>query len=115
MNHQLDALKFDNRFVAELPCDPDSSNRRRQVAGACYSKVLPTKVCKPQLISFSKEVAQLFDLSDEDCTSDYFAQVFAGNMQVPGMNPYAMCYGGHQFGQWAGQLGDGRAINLGEV
>jgi uncharacterized protein YdiU (UPF0061 family) len=115
MNHQLDALKFDNRFVTELPCDPDSSNRRRQVAGACYSKVLPTKVCKPQLISYSKEVAQLFDLSDEDCTSDYFPQVFAGNQQVPGMNPYAMCYGGHQFGQWAGQLGDGRAINLGEV
>lgn len=82
MNHQLDALNFDNRFVAELPCDPDSSNRRRQVAGACYSKVLPTKVCKPQVISYSKEVAQLFDLSDEDCTSDYFAQVFAGNLQV---------------------------------
>lgn len=115
MNHQLDALKFDNRFVAELPGDPDSSNRRRQVVGACYSKVLPIKVSKPQLISYSREVAQLLDLSDENCTTDYFAQVFAGNQQLPGMDPYAMCYGGHQFGQWAGQLGDGRAINLGEV
>ena len=34
---------------------------------------------------------------------------------LSGMQPYAMCYGGHQFGNWAGQLGDGRAINLGEV
>ena len=41
--------------------------------------------------------------------------VFAGNLLLPGMRPHAMCYGGHQFGHWAGQLGDGRAINLGEV
>ena len=38
----------------------------------------------------------------------------AGNRPLPGADPYAMCYGGHQFGNWAGQLGDGRAINLGE-
>jgi uncharacterized protein YdiU (UPF0061 family) len=41
--------------------------------------------------------------------------IFSGNQLVEGMQPYAMCYGGHQFGNWAGQLGDGRAINLGEV
>jgi uncharacterized protein YdiU (UPF0061 family) len=41
--------------------------------------------------------------------------LFSGNQLVEGMQPYAMCYGGHQFGNWAGQLGDGRAINLGEV
>ena len=39
----------------------------------------------------------------------------AGNALIDGMEPYAMCYGGHQFGNWAGQLGDGRAIGLGEV
>ncbi len=39
----------------------------------------------------------------------------SGNLVLDGMNPYAMCYGGHQFGNWAGQLGDGRAINLGDV
>src|SRR6201998_3828017 len=44
-----------------------------------------------------------------------FAQVFAGNTLVDGMQPYAASYGGHQFGQWAGQLGDGRAITLGET
>lgn len=40
---------------------------------------------------------------------------FSGNGVLAGMEPYAMCYGGHQFGHWAGQLGDGRAINLGEI
>ena len=44
-----------------------------------------------------------------------FAEVFVGNRLLPGMKPIATCYGGHQFGNWAGQLGDGRAINLGEA
>ena len=43
------------------------------------------------------------------------AQVLGGNRVLPGMQPYAARYGGHQFGNWAGQLGDGRAITLGEV
>jgi uncharacterized protein YdiU (UPF0061 family) len=48
-------------------------------------------------------------------TSEGFAEAMGGNAVVDGMKPYAACYGGHQFGQWAGQLGDGRAITLGEV
>ncbi|MFT5171165.1 MAG: hypothetical protein ACI9BD_000937, partial [Candidatus Marinamargulisbacteria bacterium] len=52
--------------------------------------------------------------SNQDCQTDTFTNVFAGNELLNGMKPYAMCYGGHQFGHWAGQLGDGRAINLGE-
>ena len=44
-----------------------------------------------------------------------FVEVFSGNQVLPGMDPHATCYGGHQFGNWAGQLGDGRAINLGEI
>ncbi|MEC4748022.1 protein adenylyltransferase SelO family protein [Methylomicrobium sp. Wu6] len=112
---RLDDLVFDNRFIRELPGDPETANYRRQVAGACYSRVLPTQVSAPQLVAYSKEVAELLDLSPELCASDDFFQVFAGNRLVQGMEPYAMCYGGHQFGYWAGQLGDGRAINLGEV
>lgn len=111
----LDALLFDNRFIRELPGDPDVSNNRRQVMGACYSRVLPTKVVKPKLIAYSREVAAQLDLAPEICESDYFADVFTGNRLSVGMEPYAACYGGHQFGNWAGQLGDGRAINLGEV
>jgi serine/tyrosine/threonine adenylyltransferase len=108
-------LHFDNRFVRELPADPEPLNTRRQVFGACYSKVLPTKVVKPQTIAYAYEVAALLGLPDGFCQSDSFAQVFVGNQLVEGMEPYATCYGGHQFGHWAGQLGDGRAINLGEI
>jgi uncharacterized protein YdiU (UPF0061 family) len=112
---QLDQLIFDNRFIRELPADPDTANNRRQVIGACYSHVLPTPVAKPQLVAYSKEVAELLDLTAEACESEDFIEVFAGNRLAAGMEPYATCYGGHQFGYWAGQLGDGRAINLGEV
>ncbi|SJM94338.1 protein adenylyltransferase SelO [Crenothrix polyspora] len=111
----LNQLQFDNRFISELPADSVTSNTRRQVVGACYSRVLPTPVKKPQKIAYSKEVATLLDLSDEVCESEHFAQIFTGNQLAAGMEPYATCYGGHQFGNWAGQLGDGRAINLGEI
>lgn len=111
----LAALQFDNRFVRELPGDPDTSNTRRQIHGACYSLVEPTRVASPQLLAYSREVADLLGIAEEDCRSPLFAEIFGGNSLLPGMQPFAMCYGGHQFGNWAGQLGDGRAINLGEV
>jgi uncharacterized protein YdiU (UPF0061 family) len=111
----LDVLTFDNRFTRDLPADPDTQNRRRQVSGACYSLVKPTPVAAPELVAYSREVASLLGLSAQDCASDAFTQVFTGNRLLPGMQPFAMCYGGHQFGNWAGQLGDGRAINLGEI
>ena len=108
-------LNFDNAFTRELPADPNESNTRRQVAEACYSRVHPTAVAKPMLAAFSSEVARWIhpDL-DPPALSD-FADVFGGNHVLESMDPFAMCYGGHQFGNWAGQLGDGRAINLGEV
>jgi len=111
----LQALAFDNAFVRELPADPEPANHRRQVTGACYSRVMPTPVRAPTLIAHAAEVAELLGLDPAACTGDDFVQVFAGNRLLPGMDPFAMCYGGHQFGNWAGQLGDGRAINLGEV
>jgi len=108
-------LVFNNRFVSELSADPVTGNERRQVHNACYSFVDPTSVAAPKIVSYSPEAAQLLDLTTEGCQSSEFAQVFSGNKKLAGMQPYAMCYGGHQFGNWAGQLGDGRAINLGEV
>jgi uncharacterized protein YdiU (UPF0061 family) len=111
----LNQLTFDNRFIRDLPADPENANTRRQVFAACYSRVSPTPVIKPQCIAYSREVAELLDLSDEVCVSEHFAHVFTGNQLVEGMESYATCYGGHQFGNWAGQLGDGRAINLGEI
>ena len=113
--NKLNDLVFDNRFVRALPGDPETGNNPRQVTAACYSRVMSANVAKPQLVAFSKEVAQLLGLDDETCQSADFTQVFVGNRLLPGMDSYATCYGGHQFGNWAGQLGDGRAINLGEV
>ena len=108
-------LRFDNRFVRELPADPEPGGHVRQVHGACYSRVMPTPVRKPQLLVWSPEVAALLGLDGADVRSPEFAEVFGGNALMPGMDPYAACYGGHQFGNWAGQLGDGRAITLGET
>lgn len=113
----LDALVFDNRFVRELPADPQTENRRREVTGACYSRVEPKPVARPQLAAYAREVAELLELPGEldAWQTQEIAQVFGGNRKLSGMEFYATCYGGHQFGTWAGQLGDGRVIHLGEV
>ena len=111
----LSGLVFDNRFVRHLPADPDTRNSPRQVLASGYSWVTPAIVSKPKLVAYSRELAEELDLSPTACRSDEFARVFAGNRRLDGMQTYACCYGGHQFGSWAGQLGDGRAINLGEV
>ena len=115
MSGALGELRFDNSFVRELPGDRDPTNARRQVLGACYSRVLPTPVASPRTLAVSREVAAMIGLSEAACATREFADVFAGNRLVAGMDPTAACYGGHQFGSWAGQLGDGRAISLGEV
>jgi uncharacterized protein YdiU (UPF0061 family) len=109
------SLRFDNRFVSELPGDPEESPRLRQVRGALWSRVLPTPVAAPRVLAWSPECAALLGLGEEDVQAPWFAEVFGGNRQMPGMEPYAANYGGHQFGNWAGQLGDGRAILLGET
>ncbi len=111
----LESLKFDNSFTSSLPADKVQENYPRQVNQACFSHVNPVKAAKPALVVHSQEMADQLDLDLNTCLSDQFLQVFSGNELLPGMKPYAICYGGHQFGNWAGQLGDGRAINLGEV
>ena len=111
----LAALGFENRFADELPGDPELANFRRQVTSACYSRVAPTPVTKPRLVGWSPEAAALVDLPPDPGDGEALGAVFAGNRLLPGMLPIATCYGGHQFGTWAGQLGDGRAINLGEI
>jgi uncharacterized protein YdiU (UPF0061 family) len=111
----MQRLRFDNSFVRELPGDPISGARPRQVHGALYSCVNPTEVAAPRLIAHSPEVAAMLGLSRADIASETFPQLLAGNRLLAGMQPYAANYGGHQFGQWAGQLGDGRAITLGET
>ena len=113
--HIGDAVTFDNRFVRELPGDPDTTNERRQVLHACWSAVTPTPVKAPRTIAVAADVASMVGFTSADTTAPEFAEIFGGNTLLPGMLPYAACYGGHQFGNWAGQLGDGRAITLGEM
>jgi serine/tyrosine/threonine adenylyltransferase len=111
----LDELPFDNRFTDQLPADPSDELRPRQVHGAAFTRVQPTPIAAPSTLAWSPEVAELLGLDPELCRSDDFAQVFSGNRVPAGADPFAAAYGGHQFGTWAGQLGDGRAIALGEV
>jgi len=114
-NNPLTRFTFDNSFTRVLPGDPELENQRRQVNNACYSLVSPTPVAKPTLAAYSPEAASLLEFSAAFCNSSEFTEIFSGNNISSDFKPFAMCYGGHQFGSWAGQLGDGRAINLGEL
>ncbi len=109
------SLNFDNSFVKALPADPEAENRRRQVMGACYSRVRPTPVSNPKAVIWSEDMVQRLGIDVDAWGQEALAQVFSGNEILEGMDPVANCYGGYQFGNWAGQLGDGRAISLGEV
>lgn len=111
----LKGLRFDNRFSSQLQADPVAENRIRQVHGSFFSRVQPTRTANPQLLAVSNEVMDMVGIERSEVSSKNFARVFSGNALHTDMDPHASCYGGHQFGNWAGQLGDGRAINLGEV
>jgi uncharacterized protein YdiU (UPF0061 family) len=108
----LAEASFENRFVAELPADPVADNVPRQVRNACYTPVAPTPVAAPRLLAWSDKLAHSLGLARPGAQA---LAVLAGNAVLPGMRPYAARYAGYQFGSWAGQLGDGRAITLGEL
>ena len=98
----LETLSFDNTY-ARLP-------------ESFYAKLNPTPFSDPpHLVSFNPAAAELIDLDPEQANRPEFAAVFGGSMLIPGMEPLAMLYSGHQFGVYVPQLGDGRAILLGEV
>ena len=111
----LSELSFDNSFVRELPADPLQDNIPRAVRGASYSRVEPTPVRAPRILAWSDAVAGLLGIAAPDSPSGPVSAVLGGSRVLGGMAPYAARYGGHQFGHWAGQLGDGRAITLAEV
>ncbi|ERN11600.1 hypothetical protein AMTR_s00022p00185610 [Amborella trichopoda] len=116
MRRSLEDLNWDNSFVRELPGDQRTDGPPRQVLHACYTKVSPSvEVDNPELVVWSESVAGLLDLDPKEFERPDFPLFFSGMSPLIGGLPYAQCYGGHQFGMWAGQLGDGRAITLGEV
>ncbi|RYD53120.1 MAG: YdiU family protein [Sphingobacteriales bacterium] len=99
-------------FIQAFPGDASGNLLPRQTPGLLWSATSLTPVADPTLLAWSENLARTLGI-DQPQTLDEIA-VLAGNGLAPGMQPYASCYGGHQFGHWAGQLGDGRAITLGE-
>ena len=121
-------------FTSSLPNDPlyptpaashDTPRDQilpRQVRGALYTWVRPEGAADPELLAVSPAAMRDIGILPEDARSDTFLQVVAGNKLLgwdeatkEGGYPWAQCYGGFQFGAWAGQLGDGRAISLFET
>ena len=98
---QLADLHMANRF-ATLPAD-------------FYTSLASTPLPSPYLVCASASAAGLIGLDPEGFTHPDFIGVFSGNSTLTGSRPLAAVYSGHQFGVWAGQLGDGRAILLGET
>lgn len=106
---------FTQVFLDLLPGDVRTDTAPRQVHNALWSRVMPTPVAAPRLLAYSAGLARELGLDAALLRNQATVEVLAGNALWPGMAPYAASYGGHQFGQWAGQLGDGRAIVLGEL
>lgn len=92
-------IPFDNSY-ARLP-------------GTFYSHQAPSPVAAPRLVAFNDDLARLLGVTPSDATD--MAQVFAGNALPDGATPISQLYSGHQFGQYNPQLGDGRAVLLGET
>ncbi len=108
-------LNLKDTFNKDLPADTITQNYVRQVPNAAFSCVVPKKPKNPTLVHVSPQMLEAVGLTEADAQSEEFLKVFSGAEVYENTKPFAMCYAGHQFGNWAGQLGDGRAINLFEV
>ena len=108
-------LHLNDTFNQQLPADSNVSNTRRQVFEAAFSFVSPRVPSHPNLLHVADEVAELLGISQAETQSLDFLNLVSGSSVYLDSKPYAMAYAGHQFGNWAGQLGDGRAINLFEI
>jgi serine/tyrosine/threonine adenylyltransferase len=91
------------------------SNSYARLPEHFFARLSPTAVAKPRLITFNASLASELGLDTRALEPDELAAIFAGNVIPPGAEPIAMAYAGHQFGNFVPQLGDGRAILLGEV
>jgi len=97
--------------VIQIPFD----NHFARLGAPFFAKVQPTPVNQPMLIKFNVELARALGMSMDGVSDAELADVFSGNALPPGAEPLAMAYAGHQFGHFVPQLGDGRAIWLGEL
>ncbi len=119
------SLAFDNEVLRRLAVQDGPAAPPRQVRGAHFVRVAPIPLDSPKLVAVSEEALALLGVDVEvgdneeglptDAQAAIFARCFSGNALPPGAEPAAHCYCGHQFGTFAGQLGDGAAMYLGEV
>jgi len=98
-----------------FPQNLNSITRYSSLPESFYRRVKPQPLSDPHLVSFSPVMAELLDIDEEYIDSPEFVEIFTGNRLVNGSNPIAMIYSGHQFGQYVPELGDGRALMLGEI
>jgi len=96
-----------------LPLDWD--NRFQRLGAAFYTPLAPQPLSEPYWVGRSPGAAALLGLDPQVMDSPELLQALSGNVPISGSQPLASVYSGHQFGSWAGQLGDGRAILLGEA
>ena len=101
-------MDWETRFLQSTPGEVIVNSKPREVVQSCWVGAEPEKHANISLIGWTDSVAAMFGIQKARHLE------FAGQKIVNGMQPFAHCYGGHQFGQWAGQLGDGRAISIGE-
>ena len=91
------------------------NNRFARLGEKFYTRLQPQALVQPYWISRNQAVARELGLESNWFESSESLSTFVGNSVLPGSEPLSSVYSGHQFGQWAGQLGDGRAILLGEL
>jgi uncharacterized protein YdiU (UPF0061 family) len=106
-------LALSSPYQSALPGDRSGDRRSRATPGAAWASAVPTAVAAPRFVAIRDEVCALLSLTNGEVRAPEMLEVLAGNRVAEGSEPFAMAYGGHQFGHWAGQLGDGRAIVLG--
>ena len=113
----MHAIELANEPVAPEPLVGGWPNRFQGLGGSFYTALPPEPLPDPHWVATSADCAALLGLPpDWAQRPDWQAlQVFSGNCVWPGMQTLASVYSGHQFGVWAGQLGDGRALWLGEI
>ncbi|KAJ3029158.1 hypothetical protein HDV00_009714 [Rhizophlyctis rosea] len=127
-SYTVSNLPYNNTLLSELPGDaftvqtdaapssPDHPSRRsRIVTNAFWSPVAPEELPNPVLLSTSPSVLNLLNIDKTEVTTDKFLSTFSGNQLLIGTQPWSHAYGGHQFGYYANQLGDGRAISLAQI
>ena len=101
--------------TAHMPLELTRQGGFASLGPTFFTALQPTPLPQPHWISTSTDVAQLLALDASWMASGEALHAFTGNAHLPGSSPLASVYSGHQFGVWAGQLGDGRAILLGET